>query len=94
MKTIRDLLRFLPVCITLYGQTLWAQCPPAGTTTYTVTNTNNSGVGSLRQAITCANLPASSITTIDFNFASGSAPFVISPSTVLPQITKSISLNG
>lgn len=55
-------------------------------TTYTVTNTNDSGAGSLRQAMIDSNndgVPS----TIEFNIA-GTAPFVIQPLTILPTITE------
>lgn len=57
----------------------------------TVTNTNDSGAGSLRQAILNAN--SDPYTPHDIVFAiSGSAPFVISPATALPAITSSGTL--
>ncbi|GAB4240337.1 MAG: hypothetical protein Tsb0034_16740 [Ekhidna sp.] len=53
-------------------------------TSFTVTNTNDSGAGSLRQAITDANATPGS--TIAFNLG-GFGPWVITLSSALPQIT-------
>ena len=53
--------------------------------TYTVTNTSNSGTGSLRQAITDANATADN-DIIDFSFGSGSSPYTIVLGTALPSI--------
>src|SRR5207244_739072 len=53
--------------------------------TFTVTNTNDSGAGSLRQAISDANnLPG--INLIAFNIP-GTGPFPIQPASALPAIT-------
>ena len=53
--------------------------------TITVTNTNDAGANSLRQAIIDANAtPAND--TIDFNFSSGSSPYTITLSSALPNI--------
>lgn len=59
--------------------------------TYTVTNTNDSGAGSLRQAITDANAPGSdiiffNIPTTDPGYISASGIWVISPLTELPYL--------
>ncbi len=58
--------------------------PPVGTI-YTVTNTNNTGAGSLRQAITDANAQAGA-DTIRFNIA-GSGTKTITVTSALPSIT-------
>jgi|GEM_PF-1453955 len=55
---------------------------PAHATTFTVTNTNDTGAGSLRQAITDANAAAGSH-VITFNIP-GTGPFVITPASALP----------
>ncbi|HYG83260.1 MAG TPA: right-handed parallel beta-helix repeat-containing protein [Verrucomicrobiae bacterium] len=55
---------------------------PASAATFTVTNTNDTGAGSLRQAITDANAVAGSH-TITFNIP-GAGPHVITPVTALP----------
>lgn len=58
-------------------------CGPCGCSTV-VTNTNDSGPGSLREAINCANSnPGADL--ISFNI-SGTPPFIISPATKLPAI--------
>ncbi|HNP18564.1 MAG TPA: BspA family leucine-rich repeat surface protein, partial [Fulvivirga sp.] len=58
---------------------------------YTVINTDNSGVGSLRQAIINAN--ASSGETITFKIPGG-GPHVITPTTALPAITSPMTIDG
>lgn len=59
---------------------------------FTVTNTNDSGAGSLRQAITDANaLPG--LDTITFNI-SGVGPHTISLSSALPTISGSVLIDG
>lgn len=52
--------------------------------TYIVTNTNNSGTGSLHAAMTSANSPGAD--TIIFNIT-GTAPHTISPTSALPTLT-------
>jgi hypothetical protein len=60
--------------------------------TYTVTNTNDSGAGSLRQAITDAN--ASGVTdNIGFTIA-GTGVHTITLSSALPSITGTVVING
>ncbi len=60
-------------------------------TTFMVTNTNDSGAGSLRQAITNSNAtPGSNI--IDFSIGSG--PQTITPASVLPSITVPVVIDG
>jgi hypothetical protein len=56
-----------------------------------VTNTADSGAGSLRAAINSVNSSCGSITAIKFNIG-GAGPFVISPTTPLPAITCSGAL--
>lgn len=63
--------------------------PPPGT--IAVTNTNDSGTGSLREAISIAN--ASTLDTIIFSIP-GSSPFTIQPQFALPQITNPVILDG
>ncbi|MBL0030025.1 MAG: right-handed parallel beta-helix repeat-containing protein [Rhodanobacteraceae bacterium] len=57
-----------------------------------VTNTNDSGAGSLRQAILDANTNPDT-KTIEFNIA-GTCPRVIAPATNLPTITSPVSILG
>ena len=59
--------------------------------TFVVTNTNDSGTGSLRQAILDANANAGS-DLINFNIASG--PRVITPTSLLPDITDPLVIDG
>ncbi len=60
--------------------------------TFTVTNTNNSGAGSLRQAILDANALAGT-DTITFNIA-GAGPHTINLLSALPTITGSVMIDG
>jgi hypothetical protein len=57
-----------------------------------VSNTNDSGAGSLRQAMLDANA-SSGPAQILFNF-SGPAPYVIQPSSPLPTMTRPVSIDG
>src|SRR5947208_9705040 len=58
---------------------------------FTVINTNDSGTGSLRQAITDANSMGGG--TINFNIPGGGV-HTISPLTVLPTITQTVTIDG
>ena len=58
----------------------------------TVTNTNDSGAGSLRQVMTDANAGAGK-QLIEFSIP-GSPPFIIAPSSVLPTITNSVIIDA
>src|SRR5207244_10486254 len=60
--------------------------------TFTVTNTNDSGAGSLRQAILDAN-EITGTDTITFNIP-GSGVHTISPTSPLPQISDSVVIDG
>ena len=60
-------------------------------TTYTVTNTNNSGAGSLRQAITDANNNAGADTIV---FSIGSGVQTITLTSLLPSITGQVTIDG
>jgi Secretion system C-terminal sorting domain len=61
-------------------------------TVYTVTNTNDTGSGSMRTAITSAN-SNSGLDTIKFNI-SGTGPFTIKPITTFPDISDSVFIDG
>src|SRR6266446_4509359 len=65
---------------------------PAIANTFTVTNTSDSGVGSLRQAILDANA-SSGPDTIAFNIP-GSGVKTITPATTLPAITEQVTIDG
>ena len=73
------------------GQTQIATVTPLTAMTFTVTNTADSGAGSLRQAIINANGNVG-VDTIVFNIGSGS-PF-INLSSALPSITEALNING
>ncbi|MEO6722444.1 MAG: T9SS type A sorting domain-containing protein [Ferruginibacter sp.] len=74
--------KLLLLCILFYTVT-------ANATVFTVTNTNDAGAGSLRQAISDANADAASPHTINI-----SIPGTITLSSNLPVITRSITING
>ena len=59
--------------------------------TYTVSSTNDSGAGSLRQAILSAN-GASGSNTIVFDISPG--PYTITPASALPAVTSSVLIDG
>jgi hypothetical protein len=65
---------------------------PAHADTFTVTNTNDDGVGSLRQAIEVANA-ASGADTIKFNIP-GAGVRTIAPTSRLPEITGPVTIDG
>jgi CSLREA domain-containing protein len=69
---------------------LLRQCPAV--TTLTITNTNDSGAGSLRQAIIDSNNTAG-VQTIAFNIPGGGVK-TITPISPLPQITDSVVIDG
>src|SRR5205823_11104281 len=58
-----------------------------------VTNTSDSGAGSLREAILSANLSANVPDIINFNIA-GAGPHTISPVTPLPGVTDPLIIDG
>ena len=66
--------------------------PAHASATFTVTNTNDSGAGSLRQAINDAN-NAPGADTISFNIP-GSDVHTIAPLSALPKITEAVTING
>src|SRR5207248_6744963 len=66
---------------------------PAQAATFTVTNTNDSGAGSLRQAMLSVNATAGGPHTISFNIP-GAGPHVIQPSTSLPTMTRAVVIDG
>lgn len=67
---------------------------PASAATFTVTTTADSGPGSLRQAILDSNANGNSeLDTISFNIP-GAGPHVIAPTTALPGIRSSVTIDG
>ncbi len=61
--------------------------------TITVTNTNDSGAGSLREAITDANASVGVDDVIEFAIA-GAGPHTIQPTSALPSITDQVTIDG
>src|SRR5215213_7573754 len=78
--------------VALMASLMLAAKPSHASTTFTVTNTNDSGPGSLRQAILDANTTAGA-DTINFAIPAGQEP-VITPATQLPKITGPVTING
>ena len=58
-----------------------------------VTNTNDAGAGSLREAINCANSNVG-VDTIKFNIAGNAPPFTITPLTELPAISQTTIIDA
>ena len=83
MKITRASLLLSILCLSVHRQ---------DAATYSVTNTNDSGAGSLRQAILDSN-GAAGANTINFNIA-GTGPFTISPATDLDPITNTVTIDG
>lgn len=76
-------------CSALLG---WLACAPASAGIFIVINTNDSGAGSLRQAILGANAtPAAD--TILFSI-SGPGVHTISPTSALPTVTSEVTIDG
>jgi hypothetical protein len=65
---------------------------PAQAATFAVTNTNDSGAGSFRQALVDANT-AAGLDTIAFNIP-GAGIHTITPTTLLPNITSPVFIDG
>ncbi len=76
----------------LAGALLVLRSQPAKAATFTVTNTNDSGAGSLRDAITQANA-SPGFDLIAFNIP-GAGPHTIMPLSSLPQITDPVDIDG
>lgn len=74
-----------------FGTNVYAQSTVTGTT-FTVVNTNDSGAGSLRQAILDANANVSAGDTITFAITNLSK--VIFPASALPTITDPVTIDG
>jgi hypothetical protein len=66
---------------------------PANAATYTVTNTNDSGAGSLRQAILDANANPG-LDTITFAIGATGSQQTIQPTSTLPTITGPVTIDG
>jgi hypothetical protein len=71
---------------------LWILAWPIGAATFTVTNTNDTGAGSLRQAIEDANATAGA-DTIEFNIP-GAGVHTITPQSLLPSINEAATIDG
>ncbi|MEO8460427.1 MAG: hypothetical protein ABI451_07855, partial [Dokdonella sp.] len=90
----RSFVRICRCTVVLCGAILLSTIldPAAQAVTFTVTNANDSGAGSLRQAIAAANvLPGSD--TITFNIP-GEGPFTIAVASSLPTLDSAITIDG
>lgn len=58
-----------------------------------VTNVDDSGTGSLRDAINTSNSSAGVLKTINFNIP-GTGPFTIKPQSPLPELTSAVTIDG
>jgi hypothetical protein len=85
--------RFVSAVAFVAGLFIVAVANPAEAATIVVTNTADSGNGSLRQAILSANSTANVSDAINFNI-SGAGPHTISPLTPLPTITAPVIIDG
>ena len=94
MKTQRfsftDFIRLVGTIAVLF---VAAVADPARGATLVVTNTSDSGAGSLRQAILSANSTVNVPDVIHFNIA-GAGPHTISPVTPLPTVTDPVIIDG
>jgi hypothetical protein len=89
---MKRFLGVLLVFVLLFSLAVIGLPSPVYAATYTVTNTNDSGTGSLRQAILDANANAGT-DTITFNIP-GTDPHTIKPASALPTITDPVVING
>lgn len=82
------------MAVALFGLlSVYAADEPAGAATFTVTNTNDSGPGSLRQAIIDSNsTPGGEPNVINFSIGTGAQ--TISPLSPLPTITARVIIDG
>ena len=86
----RIVRRPLLVCLILPALLAIASGAPVGAATFTVTNANDTGAGSLRQAITDANGAGG---TISFAITGGGAR-TIAVASSLPTITGTVTVDG
>src|SRR5438093_208882 len=85
--------QLIRAAVVIAGLSVAAQLERARAATNVVTNTSDSGAGSLRQAILSANLTANVPDMITFNIA-GAGPHVIIPLTPLPPVTDPLIIDG
>ena len=90
--TTGKLMAIVFLLATLTASLVLAAKPSYAQSTFSVTNTNDIGVGSLRQAIIDANATATE-DVIEFDIP-GSGVRTIAPTTELPQITSPVTIDG
>ncbi len=76
----------------MFSLALLAQVCPVMAAEFTVTNVNDAGLGTLRQAIIDANV-SNDVDTIVFDIE-GSGPHTIAPTSALPTITEPLIIDG
>jgi hypothetical protein len=89
---MRAMVAGLLAALAVVGLMLGATGPAHAAATFTVTNTNDSGAGSLRQAILNANA-ATGADTVGFAIPGGGVK-TISPTSELPTITEALTVDG
>jgi hypothetical protein len=80
--------KILGFCLLLIAAVVFGNVRPVHAATFTVANTDDSGAGSLRQAITDATAAGAGAHTITFNIP-GAGPHTITPASALPSIGNS-----
>lgn len=94
-KRFHNAVKLLGMGLILGSLVALSQSTLAAPATFTVTNINDSGIGSLRQAILDANANSnpSDMDIISFNISGGDVQ-TITLSTPLPYITEKVTING
>ncbi|BCM88216.1 hypothetical protein IAD21_00043 [Abditibacteriota bacterium] len=92
MQNLNPILKSFATTIALLSAVCGLSASSAHAATYIVTNTSDSGTGSLRQAITSANATTAA-DIITFNI-SGTGIHTITPATQLPIITSPVTIDG
>ena len=87
----RFFLLFFVFSLAVFGFTNWQKSFASSAATFTVTNTNDSGAGSLRQALLDANANPGTDTIV---FSIGSGVQTITLATIFPTITDPVSIDG
>jgi hypothetical protein len=95
MKTLKTQRRnnLIGAAMIIAGLCIALPLAPARGATIPVTNTNDNGAGSLRQAIQSANSSPNVLDTISFNIP-GTGPFTINPTSTLPVVTDPVVIDG
>ena len=92
ISLVHAAVRVLMTSCLIAGAVMLNAPPAAAATTFSVTNTNDSGPGSLRQAILDANANAG-LDTISFNIP-GDGPHTIALAGLLPEVVDPVLIDG